>query len=226
MSFLSPVMEITQEDIQTAGEIFRYITEKANIEYKNGQWYDRTSGYAVPWWMVKSMLNEALDEARRISIELSSGIISGDVTKEKWAKKILELLKRLALLVIFLLENGELGEKKILLERFLQEQEAYLLNRVERMGAGFLSGIGMISKMYVNSVSAFFEFVHRENMKKVAMVERRVLGAAEHCVDCIRYAEMGWQPIGTLPPIGQQSACMVNCKCHFEYMLSDGTVVS
>lgn len=46
--------------------------------------------------------------------------------------------------------------------------------------------------------------------------ERRVLGAADHCSDCIRWAALGWQPIGTLPPIGA-SICRANCHCHFEY---------
>lgn len=46
--------------------------------------------------------------------------------------------------------------------------------------------------------------------------ERRVLANVEHCVDCVEYAALGWQPVGTLPPIGD-SVCRANCKCHFEY---------
>lgn len=46
--------------------------------------------------------------------------------------------------------------------------------------------------------------------------ERRVLGPAEHCPDCLESARRGWQPIGTLPAIGD-SRCFVFCQCHFEY---------
>jgi hypothetical protein len=52
--------------------------------------------------------------------------------------------------------------------------------------------------------------------------ERRVLGIAEHCrthgglTGCVELADLGWQPIGTLPKIGE-SPCRTNCKCHFDY---------
>jgi hypothetical protein len=46
--------------------------------------------------------------------------------------------------------------------------------------------------------------------------ERRVLSPAHHCEDCPPLAALGWQPIGTLPPIGD-SECGANCKCRFEY---------
>lgn len=54
--------------------------------------------------------------------------------------------------------------------------------------------------------------------------ERRRLGLVErHCPDCLDYAAMGWQPIGTLPPIGD-SLCRSNCDCRFEYMMEEPAV--
>lgn len=51
--------------------------------------------------------------------------------------------------------------------------------------------------------------------------ERRRLGLVEkHCPDCLDYAAMGWQPVGTLPPIGD-SLCRSNCDCRFEYMMEE-----
>lgn len=46
--------------------------------------------------------------------------------------------------------------------------------------------------------------------------EKRNLGAAEHCDDCIELASLGWVPIGTLPPIGSETACGDNCHCTIE----------
>jgi hypothetical protein len=46
--------------------------------------------------------------------------------------------------------------------------------------------------------------------------ERRVLGEADHCRDCVRAARLGWQPIGTLPRIGA-SVCKTNCRCRFQF---------
>lgn len=47
--------------------------------------------------------------------------------------------------------------------------------------------------------------------------ERRVLGVAEHCPDCVGYAAEGWVPIGTLPSPGDGSVCRANCQCIKEY---------
>lgn len=54
-------------------------------------------------------------------------------------------------------------------------------------------------------------------------LERRILGVpkTEHCSDCPPLAELGWQPIGTLPAIGE-SECGPLCLCHFEYTEEEG----
>lgn len=62
---------------------------------------------------------------------------------------------------------------------------------------------------------------YEQNRRAVASVngytqERRILHAKESCTDCLEYAARGWQPIGTLPRIGE-SVCRTNCKCTFEY---------
>lgn len=46
--------------------------------------------------------------------------------------------------------------------------------------------------------------------------ERRRLHANESCVDCVNYAGMGWQPMGTLPLPGQASRCGSRCRCTIE----------
>lgn len=46
--------------------------------------------------------------------------------------------------------------------------------------------------------------------------ERRRLGSAEHCADCVEYASMSWQPLGTLYPPGEGSACSTHCRCTLE----------
>ena len=62
---------------------------------------------------------------------------------------------------------------------------------------------------------------YEQNRRAVASMngytqERRILHAKESCTDCLEYAARGWQPIGTLPRIGE-SVCRTNCKCTFEY---------
>ena len=49
--------------------------------------------------------------------------------------------------------------------------------------------------------------------------EQRILHAAESCVDCIQYAALGWQPIGSLPKIGD-SQCRSRCRCTMSFRVA------
>jgi len=82
------------------------------------------------------------------------------------------------------------------------------------------------SRMYANAAYGTLEEANRLGAADRGMVEeRRVREAENSCDDCIRYEAMGWQPLGELPPIGQESVCMVNCRCHFEYRNAAGEVL-
>lgn len=56
-----------------------------------------------------------------------------------------------------------------------------------------------------------------------ATMARRVLGEpkTQHCEDCPPLAAQGWQPIGSLPQIGD-TECGSLCLCHFEFQDGDG----
>ena len=72
--------------------------------------------------------------------------------------------------------------------------------------------------MYGQAPRGTFEEMRRryERTSNGMTLERRILGAADHCDDCLEAAALGWQPIGTLPAIGD-SRCMTNCHCEFDY---------
>lgn len=72
---------------------------------------------------------------------------------------------------------------------------------------------GWQSAQRINRTAAIGQGTHK--------MERRVLGdpKTSHCEDCPPLAEQGWQPLGTLPQIGD-TECGPLCLCHFEY--SDG----
>lgn len=74
------------------------------------------------------------------------------------------------------------------------------------------------AKMYATANrTALFDGRTQAKIGASFIEERRILNPAEHCQDCIGYAALGWQPIGTLPEPGQQSVCRANCKCTKEY---------
>lgn len=51
-----------------------------------------------------------------------------------------------------------------------------------------------------------------------ATQSRRILGKTDnHCKECLQYAAMGWQPIGTLPLPKTKCTCRSNCLCDIVY---------
>jgi len=80
--------------------------------------------------------------------------------------------------------------------------------RVDAYGRGIMYGAAMYG-IFVNSGTTIYELLGYDQ-------ERRVLGAAEHCADCVGYASVGWRPIGSTPAIGD-SRCMSHCHCYKVY---------
>lgn len=90
----------------------------------------------------------------------------------------------------------------------------------QEIKAGKLSAGQILTRagMYADGVrTSFFEGLTAAKGDAGYVEERRILNPAEHCEDCIGYAGLGWQPIGSLPPPGIGSRCNHNCRCTMDY---------
>lgn len=84
------------------------------------------------------------------------------------------------------------------------------------------------SDLYAAAARDSFEEARRHSMAVYfgATEERRRLGRAEHChtdedlEGCVELADLGWQPIGSLPRLGD-TPCRTNCHCRFDYRYKD-----
>lgn len=64
----------------------------------------------------------------------------------------------------------------------------------------------------------------REARRRGYGEEQNVLDpGAEHCQGCVAETDRGWQPIGSLIPVGSR-ACRSNCRCRMEYRNGAGEV--
>lgn len=74
------------------------------------------------------------------------------------------------------------------------------------------------TESYGNAAWQAAQVMSRMAAQKIFRFERRVLGnpKTEHCNDCPPIAAMGWQPIGTLPLIGE-TECNGACLCSFRF---------
>ena len=73
------------------------------------------------------------------------------------------------------------------------------------------------SAMYAASARQTYTAIQRrEAYERGSRYERNVLGAAEHCPDCVGQTGIGWVPMGTLSQPGTRR-CRSNCACRLEY---------
>ena len=91
----------------------------------------------------------------------------------------------------------------------------------------------MTPKEFAARVELYGDEAHRaaQNINRAAAikagvfkVERLVLGKplTEHCSQCPEDAAKGWQPIGSMAPIGERE-CRMACLCHFEYAVDENS---
>jgi len=155
---------------------------------------------------------------------LANDLINGTVTLSEWTISMREYIRIIhteaAALACGGWENvtpsmwGYVGS---LIKKQYQFLDQFALD-IQTNSTYWLNGRLLVRmEMYSRAEWGTFESV----LQRLAIMsgkteERRVLGVADHCDDCLSAAGQSWQPIGTLPLIGN-SQCKTNCHCTFEY---------
>lgn len=154
--------------------------------------------------------------------------IFGRITVDVWHAGMSEVIESLASSAAVMAFGGEAAaqEQAALIADLIAGQQVYLDRFARQVAAGEIaSGRGMLARaeQYADAAYAMYEQMKRQRVTDSGGEwEKRVLDeGAEHCADCLNAADEGWQPIGTLPEIGD-SICNIGCKCEFVY--SDSTM--
>lgn len=114
--------------------------------------------------------------------------------------------------------GGMLAEQYRLLNDFVAEIEAGTLSEAQ---------IRARSQMYMKSSREAYERATQRVQEAMGMDEELwVLGVADHCVDCVAFANLGWQLIGDdafngATPGSGNTVCLTNCNCHKEFRQSE-----
>jgi len=184
-------------------------------------------GHPLAWSTVRNNYRRILDVARTDVARLAQQLRAGEITLAEWQRAMAHQVK-LVHVASAVARGGQLqmsqGDWGFVGGR-IKDQYAYLRNFANQIASGEQAVNGVISlraDMYVDAGRSTQEALRRRMMGETGYVdERRHLGVAEHCGDCVEYADRGWQPIDSLPEIGD-SQCMVRCQCFFQYRLPDG----
>lgn len=194
-----------------------------------GRYVNQTTGRFVPFTAVKSELEAVVSASQQRMAAVSQQLIDRQITVKEWQLAMAREIKEAHIASAAASKGGWAqmtqsdwgwtGAK-------IKEQYQYLKNFANEIASGKqkLDGRLMVrAEMYGAAQRTTFEEMRRRYERNKGLTEeRRILGPAEHCTSsgdlegCLELASKGWQPIGTLPRIGQ-SPCRVNCKCTFEF---------
>lgn len=197
------------------------LTPQYKWDEKLGRYRD-ARGRLVAAADVRRALDLVIVQANQNISGLTNQLVKGDLTLAEWQTAMAKQLK-IYHTASAALANGGWGQMTKAdwgrVGAQLREQYKFLRDFAKDIAAGRTPLDGraiMRSQLYTEAMRGTYESERRHNYRKRANEERRVLGISDHCGDCIDAEARGWQPIGTLPRIGD-SVCGGRCHCTFEY---------
>jgi len=162
---------------------------------------------------------------------LSAQLQSGELSLPEWQQQMNDLIKGSQLAAALVANGGTRNSTQndyaaialsILAMLTFAQAFADDINEGKQPMNGLLSSR---TGLYANAARDAYEETRRVGMFRYAgaTMERRVLHpTANHCVTddemigCVELADMGWQPIGSLPRL-YDTPCRTNCLCSFIY---------
>jgi len=190
--------------------------------------YERAStGRIIPFATVRDVTEKTAQGQLEEMLMLSKRLQSGEIPLAEWQNEMIEKIKILHINSMVSARGGwaQMSQSDWgYVGSELKRQYEYLRNFAQQIADGSqrLDGTFLFrTQMYEDAARSTFEQMRRrEEQKKGMEEEMRELGIADHCDDCLEYAGRGWQPIGTLPRIGD-SVCRTNCHCRFRFRRKD-----
>ena len=206
---------------------------------KAARYVNLTTGRFVSSKAVKDGLEKVVAKSQSEIKLISERLVAGDITLAEWQTGMAQQIKlghtasaaaaRGGWAQMTQADWGATGQ-------LVKKQYAYLGKFSSDIESGKVKLDGRFltrAQMYGQAERGTYETMRSRYAaaNKGAVEERRVLEpGAEHCEahgdrpGCVELAELGWQPIGTLPRIGE-ATCWTNCLCHFETRDEAGNII-
>lgn len=190
---------------------------------KTGRYRDNATGRFVSQMRVRSDIDGYIDNSKTRIDALANQLRNRQISLAEWQTSMRQEIKAMHLNTSMVAHGGRAQMTQADWGRAgqqLRQQYQYLDRFAADIASGKVSLDGRLNVragMYAESARGTYEQETRRVSAQSGLTEeRRILHAKESCGDCVEYAGRGWQPIGTLPRIGD-SQCRVNCRCTFEY---------
>ena len=188
-----------------------------------GAYRNLSTGRIVPRSQIITELENVAKVSRANMRSLSERLIAKQITIAEWQTRMAAEIKTVHVTQAAAAKGGwaqmsqadwgHVGYK-------VREQYKYLQGFANDIASGKQPLNGRVlarAEQYGKSGHGTFESVRgRVATSKGLTRQRRVQHSQEGCAGCKTVASLGWQPIGSLPPIGSQE-CRSNCLCSDEY---------
>lgn len=213
------LQHIVAQRAQKAPRLVGFLWDAAIARYRN-----RATGRLVSEKRILSMAEEYAEYSRSNIEALTRRFVEGELDLATWQERMARELKNAHIVAHLAGRGGRRAATQAdwgqLGGRLRYEYERLtMFARDIKAGTLTQAQIEARAKTYAGAVrKSYFDGKTRAATAAPDLVEeRRVLSPVENCEDCQRYADMGWQPIGTLPEPGEGSRCRGNCRCTKEY---------
>jgi hypothetical protein len=208
---------VTFPSIQTS-----VLTSAFGFNEVAGRYISLSTGRFVPFLEVRDALDVVIEASGSRMNALTDQLINEQISLAEWQIGMMEEIKISHTAAAASARGGwaqmspsDWGATG----RLIRDQYDFLRNFANEIATGKqrLDGTARVrTQLYAQAPRGTFEEMRRryERLMNGMEEERRVLGEADHCQSCLDAAALKWQPIGTLPRIGD-SLCLTNCHCHF-----------
>ena len=191
------------------------------------RYYDLTSGQFISSQTLADGLQSMMDTSAVNMNALTQQLIDNQISLSSWQASMMTEIKNTHVASSALANGGwaQMSQSDWgFVGSEIKAQYQYLANYANEIANGTqaLDGRALVrSDLYADaSNGTYWEMTSRGYMQDGFDEGRRVLeSGADHCDDCLEYANEGWQPIDDIPEIGN-SQCLTRCRCEIEYRKS------
>lgn len=171
---------------------------------------------------VRRSLDFALRNAQREMRTLAQSLRSGNISLAQWQARMRVIAKNVHLYSAAAARGGFAGMRaadygsvgaRLRFQYKKIDEFAAQIARGYPLDGRFLSRVDLYAQ---SGRSTYHTFDGRMHKASGYIEERYYLGVADHCGECVAIQDAGWQPIGSLTPIGSRQ-CLSRCACSVEY---------
>lgn len=190
--------------------------------------YIGPDGRFVGQQTIRQELDRVLDSITDQMVSLSQQFRSGAIDGRQFQVSSMDLIKRTHLAAAALEKGGwnQLTQSDFgRVGQIVRQEYGYFNNLIRQIESGEQRLDGTLDsrmRLYGQAGRGTYHKFERESRAVQGYDEERsILHGRDHCSTstrpgCVEEAAKGWQPIGTIAPIGSRT-CLSNCRCSMSY---------